>query len=88
MKIHKHYKPFQHFVDYCDYLCVSHGSLVSVFNSLSGVWERHFPFKRGQNSLMDSKSAFDYKATNNVVCMFLNSFQQEEVCLYLQDGTF
>lgn len=87
--IHDHYKPFQQFVCYAEYLCVGHGNTVSIFNTLTNEWEKHFSFSRKESeNLLETKSTFDYKATNNVVCIFFNQYKYGEICVYCQDGSF
>jgi hypothetical protein len=82
--IHDHYKPFQQFVSYQEYLCVGHGNTISIFNTLTSTWDKHFSFNRGQGDkdLLDTTSIFDFKATNSVVCVFLNQYQNGEICVY------
>lgn len=54
MMVHDHYKPFQQFVSYENYLCVCHGNTVSIFNTLTGIWEKHFSFGYGDQNLLDT----------------------------------
>ena len=82
--IHDHYKPFQQFVSYAEYLCVGHGNAVSIFNTLTNTWDKHFTFNKNQTDeeVLDTTSTFDFKATNSVVCIFLNQYKNGEICVY------
>lgn len=87
MKIHNHYKPYKHLVCYRHYLCVCHGNTISIFNRLTGEWEKHFSFARNQaedqGELDTLKTPFDFDNANYVVCIFLNrTAEAHEICIY------
>lgn len=90
--LHDHYKPFQSFVSYDDYLCVSHGNTISIFNTLSEVWEKHFSFThntKNNENLLDQNKTFDFEESNRVISVFQNEYKnKQEIGLFFQDGTF